>query len=237
MAKNFVQPGDTVTLVAPTGGVTSGKGVLIGTVFGVALETALVGVSFDSRIEGVFDLDKLNTEVWIAGDKIYWDNTNVRATNVPTAGFRLVGTATAAAANPSLTGRVRLTGDLASLDDDASPAPGSYSTAGAQTYTVGDILGRTIVRATNGASRTDTLPTAALLVAALPGVRVGDTIDCLIINGALAAETITIAAGTGGTFDANQAAGARVIGQNASKVVRIRFTNVTPASEAYVAYS
>jgi len=81
------------------------------------------------------------------------------------------------------------------------------------------------------------LPTAALLVAALPGVRVGDVIDCLITNGADAAETITITAGTGGGFDANQTAASRIIGQNSSKLVRIRFTNVTLTTEAYVAYA
>jgi hypothetical protein len=58
----------------------------------------------------------------------------------------------------------------------------------------------------------------------------------LIVNGADAAETITIGAGTGGAFDANQTAASRLIGQNASKLVRIRFTNVTVSSEAYVVY-
>jgi predicted RecA/RadA family phage recombinase len=37
MAKNYVQPGTQLTLVAPTGGVTTGVGVLIGTIFAIAL--------------------------------------------------------------------------------------------------------------------------------------------------------------------------------------------------------
>lgn len=110
----------------------------------------------------------------------------------------------------------------------------SYATVGAQTYTAADILSGTIIRDCNGASRSDVLPTAALLVAAVPGAAVGDVIECLIVNGADAAETITIGAGTGGGFDANQTAASRVITQNTSKVLRIRLTNVTAASEAYV---
>jgi hypothetical protein len=115
-------------------------------------------------------------------------------------------------------------------------APTSDATVGPRTYTAAEILGGIIVRDTNGAGRSDVLPTAALLVAALPGAAVGDIIDCLIINGADAAETLTIGAGTGGGFDTNQTAASRVIAQNGSKLLRIRLTNVTALSEAYVAY-
>jgi predicted RecA/RadA family phage recombinase len=236
MAKNFVQPGRQLTLVAPTGGVTTGVGVLIGTTFVIALQTVLAGASFDGATSGAWDLAKLNTEVWAAGDKIYWDNANARATNAAASGARLIGYAVLAAANPSTTGRVRLSGAVASVDDDAAPAPRSYNTVGAQVYTAADILGGIIVRDTNGGARTDTLPTAALLVAALPGVRVGDVVRCQIINGADAAEVLTIAAGAGGAFDANQTAASQVIGQNVSKTLTIRFTNVGAATEAYVAY-
>lgn len=237
MAKNFVKPGRTITLIAPTGGVTTGIGVLIGAIFAIALNTVTVGNSFEATAEGVWDIAKLSTEVWIAGDKIYWDNGNARATNAPTAAMRLIGAANEAAANPTTTGRVRLNGSSALLEDDSAPAAASHSDAGGVTITAAEFLGRTIVADPNGAGRTYTLPTAALLVAALPGVRVGDVLDCLIVNGADAAEAITLAAGTGGAFDANQTAASRVIGQNTSKLVRIRFTNVTAASEAYVVYA
>lgn len=236
MAKNFIAPGKTLTFAAPTGGVTAGVGVLMGVTFGIALQTAAAGVNFDLGTSGVWDVAKLSTEVWLASDKIYWDNANARVTNAPAAGTRLIGFAAAAAANPTATGRVRFGAGLASLDDDAVPAPASVATAGGATITAAQILGGIIVRDTNGASRTDTLPTAALLVAALPGVRVGDVVRCQIINGADAAEVLTIAAGAGGAFDANQTAASQVIGQNGSKTLTIRFTNVTAASEAYVAY-
>lgn len=236
MAKNFIQPGSRLTLTAPTGGVTTGVGVLIGTAFVVALGTAIAGAKFDGATEGVWSLAKNSTDVWAEGDKVYWDNANARCTNLPSAGMRLVGYAAAAAANPTATGSVRLTEGQAVLEDDAAPAPASIATVGPATYTAAQILGGIIVRDTNGAARSDTLPTAALLVAALPGVRVGDVVRCQIINGADAAEVLTILVGAGGAFDANQTAASQVIGQNVSKTLTIRFTNVTAAAEAYVVY-
>lgn len=112
----------------------------------------------------------------------------------------------------------------------------SDNTAGAVTYTAAQVLAGIIVRDPNGAGRTDVLPTAALLVAAIPGAKVGDTVRCKVINGADAAETITIAAGSGGGFDTLQIAATRIVPQNTSRDVLIRLTNVTASSEAYVAY-
>ena len=115
-------------------------------------------------------------------------------------------------------------------------APTSLATAGAATYTIAQLLTGIIVRDCAGASRTDVLPTAELAVAGLAGVKVGDVIRCYIINGSDAAETITIDAGTGGGYETNQTATSRVIGQNTSKMLHLRFTVVTAGSEAYVAY-
>ena len=117
-----------------------------------------------------------------------------------------------------------------------STAPASDATAGNITYTVAQFLGGIIVRDPNGAGRTDTLPTAAALVAAIPKVAVGEVRYCTLINGADAAEAITLSAGTGGSFDANQTASSRVCPQNSQKQIYVRFTNVTPGSEAYVVY-
>lgn len=120
-----------------------------------------------------------------------------------------------------------------------TPAPATYSTAGAVTFTAADVLGGIIVHDPNGAARTDVLPTAALLVASAPWLQIGDIIRCLIINGsdgAADAENITLAGGTGGTFDANQVAAARVIRSQSSKDIAIRFTGVASGSEAYVVY-
>lgn len=113
------------------------------------------------------------------------------------------------------------------------PANASYT--GNQTYAAADLIGGTIVHNASG-NVTATLPTAALMRANIPNARIGDTIFCLIVNGAGATGTITLAAGSGGSFDTNQQAGAQVIPQGTSKTVQLRMTNVTPGSEAYVVY-
>lgn len=116
-----------------------------------------------------------------------------------------------------------------------TPAPASYA-SGAQTYLTADILGGTIIH--DGSSGlTATLPTAALMVAAIPNCRVGDMVECLIINGANVSGSVVIAAGTGGTFDANQGGGSKIIAFGSSKYIQMRITNTTLGSQAYVLYS
>jgi hypothetical protein len=106
------------------------------------------------------------------------------------------------------------------------------STASAITLTAAQILGGLILRDPNGAGRSDVFPTAALLVAAIPGAQVGTSFEVDIRNTADAAETITMTAGTGVTIS-----GTATIAQNNTKRFRIRLTNVTAGSEAYTAYS
>lgn len=238
MARNYIQPGENLDQTAPTGGVTSGVGVLIGRIFSVAMATAAAAAAFVGRRVGVWSLAKTSAQAWVVGDKIYWDNANKRADNLPTAGFRRIGVCAAAAANPSSTGYVLLMPGVDVLQGDAGPAGASIATAGAETYTAAQIIGGTIVRDCAGANRTDTLPTAALLVAAIPGAAVGDLVRCLVVNGSdPITEIITLAAGAGGAFDANQTAVSRIVGGGASKTVTIRLTNVTAAAEAYVVYA
>jgi hypothetical protein len=112
------------------------------------------------------------------------------------------------------------------------------ATVGAVTYTVAQLLGGFINRDPNGAGRTDILPTAAALVAAIPGCQVGSGFVFTIRNNADAAETITLNAGTGGTLSAaGQSTTTSTIVQNNSRQFAIVFTNVTLGSEAYIAYS
>lgn len=106
--KNFVQPGEVVTLTAPYV-VAGGDGLLVGSIFGVASGAAALAADVEAKILGVFDLKKTNAQAWTAGALIYWDNTAKEATTVPTSN-KLIGTAVAAAVNPSATGRVRLNG-------------------------------------------------------------------------------------------------------------------------------
>lgn len=113
--------------------------------------------------------------------------------------------------------------------------PTAINTAGNVTYTAAQILTGIIVRDTNGGARSDTLPTAALLVAALtPGAQVGDILSCTIVGGGAA--ILTVLVGAGGAFDAFQLAAQQIVGVGQSKVMKIRLTNVTAAAEAYVVY-
>ena len=74
--KNFLQPGDTLDLIAPGGGVVSGAGVLIGSLFTVATATRAAGEVFAGKKKGVFTLPKLVTDVMAAGAKVNWNDTN-----------------------------------------------------------------------------------------------------------------------------------------------------------------
>ena len=106
--KNFIQDGRTITLAAPYT-VSSGGGLLVGSIFGVASNDATSGADVEARTEGVFSLAKTSAQAWTVGQLIYWDDTNKVATSVLT-GNKLIGTAVAVASNPSSTGLVRLNG-------------------------------------------------------------------------------------------------------------------------------
>jgi predicted RecA/RadA family phage recombinase len=106
--RNFIQDGHTVTLTAPTGGITSGSGLLVGAIFGVAAFDAAAGADVEAALEGVFELPKAADTI-AQGDKLYWDATNKRLTTTATDNT-LVGVAIVAAAGAATTVRVRLNG-------------------------------------------------------------------------------------------------------------------------------
>ena len=110
--------------------------------------------------------------------------------------------------------------------------PAVITTAGAVTYTAAQLLGCFIFRDPNGAGRSDTLPSAALLVAAIQGIAVGQCFVFTVRNDAGGAFTITMLAGAGVTIS-----GTATIAQSNLKECRVRFTNVTPGTEAYTIYS
>jgi predicted RecA/RadA family phage recombinase len=79
--KNFVQPGDRVTLTAPVGGVVSGTAYLIGNLFGVATSSGAAGAAVNFQTIGVVTLPKNNTQAMTEGAAVYWDDS---AKNVTT---------------------------------------------------------------------------------------------------------------------------------------------------------
>ena len=110
--KNYVQPGTTLTLTAPYA-VTSGDGLLVGSIFGVAAGDAASGATVEAALTGVFDLTKIGSQAWTVGAKVYWDNTNKRCTTVATDNT-LIGVAVDAVAGGAgdTIGRVRLNGSF-----------------------------------------------------------------------------------------------------------------------------
>lgn len=107
--KNFIHEGQMVPVPAPSGGVVSGAGVLVGSIFGVAAYTAAQGDPVELATVGVFDLPKVSGTAFTVGAPLFWDTTPGRLTTVAADGV-LVGVATAAASSDAVIGRVRLNG-------------------------------------------------------------------------------------------------------------------------------
>ncbi|SDX81399.1 DUF2190 family protein [Roseicitreum antarcticum] len=108
--KNFMQIGEVVSLAAPRD-VTSGEGMLVGKVFGIAVHDAASGAPVEVQRRGVYTHAKTSAQAWAVGAAVYWDNTNFVFTTT-SSGNTLVGAALAAAVNPSATGTVLLDGTV-----------------------------------------------------------------------------------------------------------------------------
>ena len=95
--RNYVQRGDNLALVVPyAGGVTSGQGVLVGALFGVAAVDGVQNAVIECQTKGVFDITKEPALAITAGARVFWDNTNRRITTTATGNFQ-VGLCTVAA--------------------------------------------------------------------------------------------------------------------------------------------
>ncbi|MBN9308727.1 DUF2190 family protein [Devosia sp.] len=107
--KNFIQPGNVLTVTAPAGGVESGAALLVGSLFGIANGNAAEGEDVELSLTGIYELPKVSAQAWTQGAKLYWDNATKLVTTAAAAGANaLIGVAAKAAANPSATGEVRL---------------------------------------------------------------------------------------------------------------------------------
>jgi predicted RecA/RadA family phage recombinase len=98
-----------ITVMAPTGGVISGRGVLVGNLFGVAATTVAEGESVEIAIVGVSELPKLASAVIAAGARVAWDDT-AKQVVLPGPSMVPIGIATVAVGNGTTTVRVRLDG-------------------------------------------------------------------------------------------------------------------------------
>lgn len=108
--RNYVQPGDTVTLICAQGGRSSGDVVKVGALCGVAAFDAIAGAEIETKLTGVFYLEKVTAQAWgTVGLPIYYDALADKVTTVGS-GNTLIGVNLATAANPSTQGLVRLNG-------------------------------------------------------------------------------------------------------------------------------
>ena len=110
--KNYVQPGNTITLTAPYA-VASGDGLLVGSIFGISAGAAALGEPVETALVGIFDITKVGSQAWTIGAKVYWDNTaKVCTTTVGT--NTLIGVAVKAVGGTAgeTTGTVRLNGSF-----------------------------------------------------------------------------------------------------------------------------
>lgn len=89
-----------------------------------------------------------------------------------------------------------------------------------------------LITQTPAANSTLTLPTAAALAALFPNDTIGSAFDLRVINLAGATFTTTIAADAGSSLVGNG-----VIPPASARLFRVRFTNVSSGTEAYVAYA
>jgi predicted RecA/RadA family phage recombinase len=78
--KNYVQDGNVITEIAPTGGVISGVAVKIGSVVSVSLDTAEEGQPFESVRCGVFSLAVTSGNTPEVNGKAYFKDDNTITT-------------------------------------------------------------------------------------------------------------------------------------------------------------
>jgi predicted RecA/RadA family phage recombinase len=116
MAKNFIFPGEHIPFVAGAN-LTSGQGVAIGTLLGVALTTVLNGATSEAGIEGVWELPKLSTAVIGAGARLTWDVSagEFIVASATTGDVANCAVAIAAAGNGVTTVRAKLTPGCGSI--------------------------------------------------------------------------------------------------------------------------
>lgn len=110
--------------------------------------------------------------------------------------------------------------------------PITDATAAAVTYTVAEILGGFLLRDTLSAAKADLLPTAAALVAAIPGCQVGASFRMWIRNISAGAGSITLTTNTGLTLSGTMA----IVFQQQKELLFV-VTSVTPGAEAITVYS
>ena len=111
MTQSYIAQGDTLTLLAPSGGVTPGTPLLIGGLVVIPKTTAAEAASFDAYVTGVHSVPKANSQAWTQGCVVYWDASGGAFTTASTSNYRAGVAVEAGASTAGLTtGKVRLNG-------------------------------------------------------------------------------------------------------------------------------
>lgn len=108
MARNYIQPGDTITIPAPVA-VAGGFPVIAGDIVGIAVGDAAISAPVDVKCSGVWELPKVAANNFALGAKVYWDAGDELATTT-SLDNTLLGVATVAAPADTASVRVRLSG-------------------------------------------------------------------------------------------------------------------------------
>jgi len=191
--KTFKQPGEFVTLTAPSGGVVSGSAYVIGGVVVIATETVAQTLSFVAMVCGVVDVPKVADEPWTEGLKIYFDESEGKFTLDPdTATNPLVGVAVrpivplaVTLASTALAADLAIVGLTLQVLDYATLAGGTPPTV---TVTVNGVA-TVLTEGTEWTAETSDDVTATNLAAAIDAV-VG-------VDAAAVTDTVTVTPSTG----------------------------------------
>jgi predicted RecA/RadA family phage recombinase len=107
--KNYIQNGHIVRVTTPTGGISSGDAIIVGSIFGIAAYASADGDPVELGTTGVYQLPKAIAAMLTVGARVSWDNT-AKQVNAPGAGRFPIGVATEAAGNGISIVAVRLDG-------------------------------------------------------------------------------------------------------------------------------
>lgn len=109
MAANIARDSGERMIVTAPAAVTSGGGVQVATLFGVAIANAASAANVALMIGGTASLRKLNgaSTSYAQGAALYWDNTNANVTISATSNLK-IGVAASAGVNADTSATVRL---------------------------------------------------------------------------------------------------------------------------------
>lgn len=103
-----IQPGRTLTFIAPSGGVTNNVLVLIQNMVVQPTSTVAVGIAFEGNVEGVVPCIKTAGAAWTTGQVLYFDTATGGYTTAASATARRAGFAAAPALSGDTAGLVKL---------------------------------------------------------------------------------------------------------------------------------